>query len=253
MIAKTFRVLAISAFAVLTGALTVVTVALTVASVYLTSLWLELPPLEGLGDAPACATWADDSRCLQVKVRIEQVPVHLKQAIIAAADMHFYERRGILGGFSPITAHLARYFFRLEGRQLRRLLSEVLLLYKIDLNFSKDQILELYINHTYLGHAAYGFEAAAQTYFGKSLDDLTLAETAMLAGVPKAPSLFNPVVDPPRAKARQKIVLERMLKAGVISEPQCQQALEETVRVIIPNSGDAEPVSDVSSPPQGHD
>src|SRR5690606_28483418 len=108
---------------------------------------------------------------------------------------------------------------------------EVLLAWKIERNLSKNQILEVYMNQIYLGQRAYGFSSAAQIYFGKQLQDITVAEAAMLAGLPKAPSAYNPVVNPKRAKARQQYILQRMYMLGYISEPQYNEAREEELKI----------------------
>jgi penicillin-binding protein 1A len=161
-------------------------------------------------------------------VPIQEVPETMKQAILAAEDERFYQHSGIdtLGilraaysnlisggrrqGASTITMQVARNFFLSSEKTLTRKLYEALLSLKIESNFSKDEILELYLNQIYLGQRAYGFAAAAQIYFGKSLSELSLAETAMLAGLPKAPSSYNPVANPKRAHLRQHYVLRRM-------------------------------------------
>jgi penicillin-binding protein 1A len=161
-------------------------------------------------------------------VKIQQVPKALKQAILAAEDDRFYEHSGIdyvgilragltnianpthLQGASTITMQVARNFYLSSERSLKRKLLEVMLTYKIENNLTKDQILELYINQIYLGQRSYGFATAAQTYYGKNLSELSIAESAMLAGLPKAPSAYNPVVNPKRAKIRQGYVLSRM-------------------------------------------
>ena len=147
-------------------------------------------------------------------VSIKAVPEQLKHAILAAEDERFYQHAGIdyLGvaraayanltqggrrqGASTITMQVARNFFLSSEKTLTRKLYEALLAFKIENNLSKDQILELYINQIYLGQRAYGFAAASQIYFGKPLDRLTLAEAAILAGLPKAPSAYNPVAAP---------------------------------------------------------
>ena len=176
-------------------------------------------------------------------VRIAEVPSHLKHAILAAEDERFYEHRGIdpLGlaraalanlssggrgqGASTITMQVARNFFLSREKTYNRKLYEILLSLKIEQNLGKDQILELYINQIFLGQRAYGFAAAARAYYGKTLEQLTLPEAAMLAGLPKAPSAFNPIVNPTRAAVRQQYVLRRMLEAGFIDDAQYQHAL----------------------------
>src|SRR5262249_55119162 len=156
----------------------------------------------------------------------------LKQAILSAEDERFYQHSGIdyLGvlraayanltqggrrqGASTITMQVARNFFLSSEKTLTRKLYEALLAFKIESNLGKDQILELYVNQIYLGQRAYGLAAASQIYFGKPLNKLTLAEAAILAGLPKAPSAYNPVANPQRARQRQQYVLRRMRELG---------------------------------------
>src|SRR5688572_12129019 len=181
-------------------------------------------------------------------ISISEVPAALKNAIIAAEDERFYEHAGIdyVGvlraayanlvaggrrqGASTITMQVARNFFLSSEKTLTRKLYEALLAFKIEHSLSKEQILELYVNQIYLGQRAYGFGAASQIYFGKALDKLTLAETAMLAGLPKAPSLYNPIANPQRAKQRQQYVLRRMTELGYISAAQYEEASEAPIR-----------------------
>ena len=169
-------------------------------------------------------------------VKIESVPTHLKQAILAAEDDRFYEHSGVdyIGvlraaysnftaggvrqGASTITMQVARNFFLTREKTLTRKFSEALLAFKIEHYLSKDKILELYINQIYLGQRSYGFAAAAKAYYDKSLNEINIAEAAMLAGLPKAPSHFNPVVNPERAKIRQLYVLRRMHKLNHLSD-----------------------------------
>jgi penicillin-binding protein 1A len=182
-------------------------------------------------------------------VHIQDVPVVMKQAILAAEDERFYEHPGVdtLGvlraawsnfvgggkrqGASTITMQVARNFFLSSEKTLSRKFFEALLAFKIESSLTKDEILQLYINQIYLGQRAYGFSSAAQIYFGRSLRDLSLAETAMLAGLPKAPSSYNPVANPKRAKQRQLYVLRRMRDLGYIDDPQLAAAQAEAIRV----------------------
>src|SRR6185312_16235443 len=181
--------------------------------------------------------------------KISAVPQQLKQAILAAEDDRFYQHGGVdytgilraaysnftsggmRQGASTITMQVARNFFLTKEKTLSRKFSEALLAFKIEHSLSKDEILELYFNQIYLGQRAYGFAAAAQVYFGKSLNDIGLAEAAMLAGLPKAPSRFNPVVNFKRAKARQLYVLRRMHDLGYISSPEFRQAEKQPIHV----------------------
>ena len=182
-------------------------------------------------------------------ISIKEVPEQLKHAILAAEDERFYQHAGIdyLGvaraayanltqggrrqGASTITMQVARNFFLSSEKTLTRKLYEALLAFKIENNLSKDQILELYVNQIYLGQRAYGFAAASQIYFGKPLDRLTLAEAAILAGLPKAPSAYNPVANPQRARQRQQYVLRRMKELGHITEQQQAEAVKAALQV----------------------
>ena len=182
-------------------------------------------------------------------VGIEDVPDLMKQAILAAEDERFYQHTGVdyhgvlraaysnlltggkTQGASTITMQVARNFFLSREKTLTRKLYEALLAFKIENSLSKDQILEIYINQIYLGQRAYGFGAAAQVYFGKTLSQLNAAEMAMLAGLPKAPSSFNPVANPKRAKQRQQYILKRMRDLGALNENQYQDALTAPLSV----------------------
>ena len=182
-------------------------------------------------------------------LRIQDTPEILKQAILAAEDERFYQHGGIdaLGvlraaasniigggkkqGASTITQQVAKNFFLSSEKTYARKLYEALLSFKIESNLSKDQIFELYINQIYLGQRAYGFGAASQIYFGKPAKDISVAEAAMLAGLPKAPSAFNPVVNPKRASLRQQYVLRRMFELGFIDSAQHEEALKQALIV----------------------
>src|SRR6185369_9950898 len=134
-------------------------------------------------------------------------------------------------GASTITQQVARNFFLNSRRTPERKLKEALLAWRIEDTLDKDQILDLYMNQIYLGQHVYGFAAAAQTYFGKRLDQLSVAEAAMLAGLPQNPSYANPITNFERAKARQLVVLLRMRDTGVISEPQWSAARSEPLKI----------------------
>lgn len=182
-------------------------------------------------------------------VKIDAVPERLKQAILAAEDDRFYQHRGVdyagvlraaysnftsggaRQGASTITMQVARNFFLTREKTLTRKFSEALLAFKIEHSLSKDEILELYINQIYLGQRTYGFAAAAQVYFGKTLDNLNLAEVTVLAGLPKAPSHYNPVANPKRAKARQLYVLRRMHELGHISSQEFKETGEQPLQI----------------------
>jgi penicillin-binding protein 1A len=218
-------------------------------------IYPNLPPLEALtdykpklplrvytADGGLIAEFGEERRAF---IAIENVPKYMKQAIIAAEDERFYTHGGVdtLGvlraasanllsggakeGASTITMQVARNFFLSNEKTLSRKLSEAMLAMKIEHSLSKDKILELYINQIYLGQRAYGFEAAARTYFGKPMRELSLAEFAMLAGLPKAPSRYNPVVNFPRAKARQEYVLGRMRTLKFIDDATWRRAVDQ--------------------------
>lgn len=177
-------------------------------------------------------------------VPLNQVPKLLRQAILAAEDDRFYEHggvdytsviraalanisaRGSREGASTITMQVARNFFLSKEKTFSRKFTEALLAIKIEHNLSKDQILELYINHIYLGERSYGFSAASEVYFGVPMEQLTLSQMAMLAGLPKAPSRDNPIVNPERAKERQRYVLRRMHELKFIDDASFETALK---------------------------
>jgi penicillin-binding protein 1A len=186
-------------------------------------------------------------------IKISDVPEVMKQAILAAEDDRFYEHGGIdyMGviraalsnftsgsvkqGASTITMQVARNFFLTKEKTWARKFNEVLLTLKIEHSLSKDEILQLYINQIYLGQRAYGFASAAQVYFGKPLAQVTIAEAAMLAGLPKAPSSYNPVVNPKRAKLRQLYVLRRMHELNYITDDQFELAQQQPLVTIRSN------------------
>ena len=182
-------------------------------------------------------------------IKIEQVPKNMKDAVLAIEDRRFYQHHGVdtkgilraiknnvtgksHEGASTITMQVAKNFFTVPNgkRTLITKVNEALLAIKIEHNLSKDKILELYINQIYLGQRSYGFAAASQVYYGKPLEKLNLAETALLAGLPKAPSGYNPYVHPKRAIARQQEVLRDMYRFGFIKEPVYQAALKQPLR-----------------------
>ena len=181
-------------------------------------------------------------------VPIGKVPDLMKKALLAIEDKRFYEHGGIdwvralgaaksnlRGGFrqggSTITMQVARNFFLTREKVLSRKLNEVVLTYKIEDALTKDQILELYMNQMYLGQRSYGFASAARTYFNKSLDQLSIAEMAMLAGLPQNPARHNPVTNPKRARERQHVVLRMMRELNYITPAQFDQAMAEPLRV----------------------
>jgi penicillin-binding protein 1A len=182
-------------------------------------------------------------------VKIENVPTQMKNAVLAIEDRRFYQHGGIdtkgvirairnnvMGisheGASTITMQVAKNFFSQPGgkRDIITKIKEALLAIKIEKTISKDQILELYLNQIYLGQRSYGFAAASQIYFGKQLKDLSLAESALLAGLPKAPSRYNPYVHEKRAMVRQNEVLRDMLRYGFIQQADFDEAIKAKLK-----------------------
>ncbi|WP_354677924.1 penicillin-binding protein 1A, partial [Cupriavidus plantarum] len=187
-------------------------------------------------------------------IPIEHMPKRMTEALLAAEDDQFYSHAGVdfaglvraalanIGegyaqGASTITMQVARNFYLSREKTLSRKWYEILLAWQIDRSLPKDRVLELYMNQVYLGEHAYGFGSAAQVYFGKPLADLSLAETAMLAGLPKAPSTMNPAVNLPRATRRQEYVLGRMLSLGMITQDQYRDARAEKISVVAEGNG----------------
>ena len=238
-------------------ALSVVLVGAGVGALTVVLLWPNLPSLAVLTDyrpkvplrvysaeGDLIGEFGEEKREL---VKIQNVPQVMKAAILAAEDDRFYQHGGVdfsgvvraaianlqgrREGASTITMQVARNFFLTREKTLARKLSEVLLAFKIESNLTKDQILELYINQIFLGQRAYGFAAAANVYFGKSLQELTPAEAAMLAGLPQAPSRANPFVNPKRAKERQQYVLRRMHEVGWLSDDLYRKAIAEPLHL----------------------
>ncbi len=217
----------------------------------------QLPPLDALTDyrpkVPLRVYTADhvligefgeERRSI---VRFADIPDQMKKAVLAIEDYRFYEHGGVdfvgilragltdlmhggsAQGASTITMQVARNFFLSSEKTYTRKIYEMMLAYKIERALTKDQILEVYMNQIYLGERAYGFAAAARVYFGKDLKDITLAQAAMLAGLPKAPSAYNPVVNPKRAKIRQEYILKRMLDLNYITQAQYDEAVKEEI------------------------
>ena len=179
---------------------------------------------------------------------IAEIPKVMKDAVLSIEDARFYQHGGVdyLGilragianigrmksqGASTITMQVARNVYLSSEKTYTRKIYEILLTYKLEHMLSKDQILEIYMNQIFLGNRAYGFASAAETYFGKSLKDITVAEAAMLAGLPKAPSAYNPFANPKRARARQLYIIERMEDNRFITAEQAKAAKAEPLRL----------------------
>jgi penicillin-binding protein 1A len=223
--------------------------------------WLllkELPSVAALKDyRPSITTrvYADNNELIdeffledRKVVKYEDVPKIVIQAFIAAEDARFFQHKGfdmqsmsraffknieaghIVQGGSTITQQVAKLLYLSPEKRYMRKLKEALLAYKIDKYLTKEEIITLYLNHIYLGHGTYGIEAASQGYFGKSARDLTLAEAALLAGLPKAPSNYSPYLHPDKAYQRQAYVLSRMLEDEYITKAERDRALSSKLR-----------------------
>lgn len=215
----------------------------------------DLPQIASLADyRPSTVTtvYADDDEKIaefykerRLVVPLTDIPPMLVEAFIAAEDSRFYEHAGIdlksilraffknleagtiVQGGSTITQQVTKSFFLTPERSYKRKLKEAVLAYRISEHFSKEEVLFLYLNQIYLGHGAYGVQAAAQNYFDKPVQELTLAECAILAGLPQAPSRYSPHRFPERARQRQLYVLKRMEEEGYITAPQAENARNE--------------------------
>ena len=192
---------------------------------------------------------------LSVPVEYKQIPKPFISAFLAAEDSSFFEHSGIsfkgLGravsetitgsnvqtGGSTITMQVAKNYYLTPERTLKRKLTEIFLARKIEQNLTKEEILTLYVNKIFLGKNAYGIAAAAKIYYNKNLDQLSIAQMAMIAGLPKAPSKYNPVVNPTRALERRNWILGRMLQLGYINQTQYKQAIAEPVNLDMPERG----------------
>jgi penicillin-binding protein 1A len=182
---------------------------------------------------------------------IARIPRVMQEAVLAIEDARFYRHSGVdyLGviraglaqfnkaksqGASTITMQVARNFYLSTEKTFTRKIYEILLALKIESQLKKEQILEIYMNQIFLGQRAYGFAAASDIYFGKPLQDLTIAEAAMLAGLPQAPSAYNPVSNPQRATRRQQYIIQRMFENGFITEQQAEAARKQVLRYRMP-------------------
>jgi penicillin-binding protein 1A len=223
-----------------------------------------LPPLDALtdyrpkvplrvytADGQLIGEFGEERRSV---VRIADVPALMKNAVLAAEDSRFFEHGGIdfkgiaraaLSNFvsggrdqgaSTITQQLAKNFYLSSEKTYTRKIYEALLALRIEENLTKDQILEIYMNQIFLGKRAHGFASAAQIYFGKTLNQLSPAEAAMLAGLPKAPSLFNPLVNPKRATERQHYILQRMHEIGSLTDAEYETAIKQPLRYSTPSN-----------------
>lgn len=253
------------------GLLAGIILGLALGSAYgLYRLWMELPEVDHLAryepslplrifdrDGILLAEYGEERREF---VPVERIPLMVRQALLAIEDARYYDHGavdfvGLLRaavdniasggrgqGASTITMQVARVFFLSREKTYTRKLKEILLAYKLESVYSKDKLLELYMNQIYLGERAYGFAAAASVYFGKTLDELTVAQAAMLAGLPKAPSAYNPIVNPARAAMRQHYILQRMRDLGYIDAATHERAQSE-ILVLRPQSKSVVPAA----------
>lgn len=210
----------------------------------LRSIQLQIPLRVYSSDGKLIAEFGEMRRS---PIRFADIPPHFIQALLSAEDDNFANHYGvdpsslmraatqllksghIQTGGSTITMQVAKNFFLSSERSFSRKTNEILLALQIERELTKDEILELYVNKIYLGNRAYGIEAAAQVYYGKSIRDVSLAQMAMIAGLPKAPSRFNPLANPTRAKERRDWILGRMYKLGKIDDASYQAALAEPI------------------------
>src|SRR6266849_4915171 len=188
----------------------------------------------------------------RIFVPLPQVPKPLQDAVIATEDARFYSHHGvdptgvaraiyqnfrrgrIVEGGSTITQQLAKVLFLTPDKSLERKLKEAVLAVELERRYSKDRILEIYLNQIYFGHGAFGVEAAARTFFGKSVGELNLSECTLLAGLPKAPSTYSPFEHPEAAKRRRATVLARMVDVGSLPAPQAKKASDSALDLIPP-------------------
>ena len=219
----------------------------------------DLPKISNLSDyhPPVITTvYSDDNRKIgefykerRIVIPISRIPQRLKEAFIAAEDSRFYkhpgidiigvfralikniEAGGVVQGGSTITQQVTKSFLLTPERSYTRKIKEAILAYRIDKAFSKDEILFLYLNQIYLGHGAYGIEAASENYFGKPVSDLSVAECALMAGLPKAPSKYSPFRYPEIARQRQEYVLTRMVEDGYITQAQASEAIKQPLDI----------------------
>ncbi|XJV36167.1 penicillin-binding protein 1A [Pseudomonas asplenii] len=210
----------------------------------LRSIQLQIPLRVYTSDGKLIAEFGEMRRS---PIRFADIPPNFINALLSAEDDNFANHYGvdpsslmraatqlvksghIQSGGSTITMQVAKNFFLSSERSFSRKTNEILLALQIERQLTKDEILELYVNKIYLGNRAYGIEAASQVYYGKSIRDISLAQMAMIAGLPKAPSRFNPLANPVRAKERRDWILGRMYKLGKIDESAYQTALAEPI------------------------
>jgi penicillin-binding protein 1A len=242
---------------ILISLFTLISILVVALITYYVTLLFQLPNIKTIQDYnPPLATqiYSSDGAIIgylfkekRFLVPLSELPPHLIQAFVASEDSRFFQHRGldffgiiralwkniwageIIQGGSTITQQVTKSLLLTPEKSLSRKIKEAVLAYRLDQNLSKNDILYIYLNQIYFGHGAYGIEAAALTYFGKKARDLTLTESALLAGLPQAPSRHSPLVNPQKAKERQRYVLKRMVEEEFISETVAQAAAESPV------------------------
>ncbi len=240
---------------IFTGCIAAVLAVILAFNLYLASLQ-PIKNFKEISPNPVTTIYSEDGENIKTftayrfeKVSINDIPDNLKNAIIATEDKNFYRHRGfdtfglvrsiltnikagsLKQGASTITQQLARILFLSNERTFDRKIKELIIAHRIEKTISKDEILELYLNSVYLGSGTYGVLSAAKTYFDKNLKDLTLAETALIAGLPQAPSVYSPFANSDAAIKRRNQVLKRMYKTGYITKKQYEQALDEPLKL----------------------
>ena len=226
---------------------------------YFYSLFSDLPDvrqLESYNPMESSIVYSSDGKVLaefylerRTYVPTYKIPLKVKQAFVAIEDQRFYSHhgvdfigilralykdimaKGVVEGGSTITQQLAKMVFLKPEKSIKRKIKEVIIASRLEKLYTKDEILGMYINQTYFGTRAYGIDAAARTYFGKSVDELSIGEIAMIAGLQKAPSSYSPFKKPKKAKARRDLVLKNMLENGYITEQEYKTALAEELPI----------------------
>ncbi|GAB6932663.1 penicillin-binding protein 1A [Calditerricola satsumensis] len=234
-----------------------VVVAVGVAAVYaLGNAWLDERQLDAAEASVVYDIEGKEVARLYVqnreKVSLDRIPDHLKNAVIATEDRRFYQHHGVdlwgvmralykdilameaVEGASTITQQLARNAFLSHEKTLLRKTKEAILAFAIERRYSKEEILEMYLNYIYFGNGAYGVQAASELYFGKDVSELTLDEAALLAGMPKAPNRYNPLKNPEAAKERRNLVLRLMEEQGYITPAERKAAEQRPIHVVKP-------------------
>jgi penicillin-binding protein 1A len=240
------------------ASMTLISIALAMFCAFKLYLY-SLPPIsnfDSIKPNPVTSIYSSDGQLIKTftvfkfeKVSLEDVPADLKNAFIATEDKNFYKHEGydlfgllrsivvnvtsgrVKQGASTITQQLARILFLSNERTFTRKIKELIIAHRIEKTIPKNRILEMYLNAVYLGSGSYGVVSAAQTYFDKDLDELTLAEKALIAGLPQAPSIYSPLQNPDKAVKRRNWVLKRMYKTGYITKEQYKKALEEKLHL----------------------